>query len=75
MRTVAQHYRAVVRTHLANLLGAGTTATVTSRLVLLYDAAITAAKVGRDAALVREASIVAQEVVEARRPDDAQPSR
>ncbi|WP_104178021.1 TetR/AcrR family transcriptional regulator [Cryobacterium sp. Y50] len=72
---VAQRYRAVVRTHLANLIGAGTAATVTSRLALLYDAAITAAKVGRDAALVREASTMAQELVEARRPEDVKPSR
>ncbi|MET3768647.1 hypothetical protein ABIB15_001329 [Marisediminicola sp. UYEF4] len=34
-----------------------------SRLVLVYDAAITAAKVGGDAALEREASRMARELV------------
>jgi len=36
------------------------------RLVLIYDAAITAAKVGRGAGLVREASVKAQELLPAR---------
>jgi AcrR family transcriptional regulator len=73
VRTVAQDYRAVVRTHLANLLGADTLSTAVSRLVLLYDAAITAAKVGRDAALVREASTMAQELVDAHKHEETQP--
>ena len=68
IRTVAKHYRVVVRTHLANLIGADTTSTATSRLVLLYDGAITAAKVGHDAALVREASFMAQEHVDTHTP-------
>jgi hypothetical protein len=49
--------------------------TTVSRLVLLYDAAITAAKVGRDATLVREASTMAQELVDAHKPEDTQHSR
>ncbi|TFD09187.1 TetR/AcrR family transcriptional regulator [Cryobacterium sp. TMT1-66-1] len=75
VRTVAKRYRAVVRAHLAILIGADTTSTAVSRLVLLYDAAITAAKVGRDAALVREASTMAQELVDAHNPEDSQQSR
>ena len=75
VRTVAQDYRAVVRTHLANLTDADTASISTSRLVLLYGAAITAAKVARDAALVREASTMAQELVAAHNPGDTQQSR
>ena len=75
VRTVAEQYRAVVRTHLANLISTDTTSTAVFRLVLLYDAAITAAKVGRDAALVREASTMAQELVDAHNPEDTQQSR
>ncbi len=63
VRAVAERYRAVVRAHIADLAGTDA-ATSVSRLVLLYDAAITAAKVGRDAALVREAGRMAQEIVE-----------
>jgi AcrR family transcriptional regulator len=72
VRTVAKQYRVVVRTHLSNLTGADITSISVSRLVLLYDAAITAAKVGRDAALVREASTMAQELVDAHTPADTQ---
>ncbi|TFC18935.1 TetR/AcrR family transcriptional regulator [Cryobacterium algoritolerans] len=63
VRTVAERYRAVVRAHIADITGEDAASTTVSRLVLLYDAAITAAKVGRDAALVREASTMAQELV------------
>jgi len=63
VRTVAERYREVVRAHIADIAGEDAASTPVSRLVLLYDAAITAAKVGRDAALVREASTMAQELV------------
>lgn len=63
VRQVAERYREVVRRHLAMLAGADADSVTVSRLVLLYDAAITAAKVGRDAALVRVASAMAQEMV------------
>lgn len=63
MRTVAERYRAVVRAHIAGIAGEDVPSTPVSHLVLLYDAAITAAKVGRDAALVREACRMAQELV------------
>jgi AcrR family transcriptional regulator len=62
---VADRYRAVVRMHLAGIVGADPAHAAVSRLVLLYDAAITAAKVGRDADMVREARTMAQEIVEA----------
>ena len=75
VRTVAKQYRAVVRTHLANLTGADITSISASRLVLLYDAAITAAKVGRDAALVRQASTMAQELVDTHTLGDTQQSQ
>ncbi|MFC5932156.1 TetR/AcrR family transcriptional regulator [Cryobacterium melibiosiphilum] len=75
VRTVTTNYRAVVRTHLANLTDKDAASISTSRLVLLYDAAITAAKVGRDAALVREASTMAQELVDAHNPGDTQHGR
>ena len=75
VRTVAKQYRAIVRTHLATLSEADATSISVSRLVLLYDAAITAAKVGRDAALVREASTMAQELANAHTPGDTQPTR
>ena len=63
VRTVAEHYRGAVRSHLADIGGQDAASTAASRLVLLYDGAITAAKVARDAALVREASNLAQELV------------
>jgi len=62
VRTVAERNREVVRAHIA-AIGENPVSTTASRLVLFYDAAITAAKVGRDADLVREASIMAQELV------------
>ncbi len=65
VRRVAERYREVVRAHFAHLAGADAAATSVSRLVLLYDGAITAAKVGRDAALVRVAGTMAQELVQA----------
>ena len=64
VRAVAERYREVVRAHIADLAGEDVASTSVSRLVLLYDAAITAAKVGRDAALVREAGSMAQELVQ-----------
>jgi len=64
VRAVADRYRDVVRVHLAHIGRQDAASTTTTRLVLLYDAAITAAKVGRDAALVREASTMAQELVQ-----------
>lgn len=64
VRAVAERYREVVRAHIADLAGTDAASTSVSRLVLLYDAAITAAKVGRDAALVREAGTMAQELVQ-----------
>ena len=63
VRTVAERYRDVVRAHLAQIGRQDAASTSASRLLLLYDAAITAAKVARDAALVREASTMAQELV------------
>jgi AcrR family transcriptional regulator len=63
VRRVAERYREVVRAHLAFIAGEDPTSTLVSRLFLLYDAAITAAKVGRDAGLVRQASTMAQELV------------
>ncbi|WP_104177418.1 TetR/AcrR family transcriptional regulator [Cryobacterium sp. Y50] len=63
VRRVAERYREVVRGHLAAFAGKDPTSTLASRLFLLYDAAITAAKVGRDAGLVRQASTMAQEFV------------
>ncbi|TDW30315.1 TetR/AcrR family transcriptional regulator [Cryobacterium psychrophilum] len=63
VRLVAERYRATVRTHLADITATDAASTAVSRLVLLYDAAITAAKVGRDAGLIREASTMAQELV------------
>jgi AcrR family transcriptional regulator len=64
VRTVAERYREVVRAHIADLAGTDAASIAVSRLVLLYDAAITAAKVGRDAVLVREAGGMAQELVQ-----------
>ncbi|MBC7591924.1 MAG: TetR/AcrR family transcriptional regulator [Salinibacterium sp.] len=62
VRQVANRYRDAVRTHISGLVRQDPRATVVSRLVLLYDAAITAAKVARDATLVREAGTMAQEL-------------
>lgn len=63
VRSVVERYRGVVRAHFADLACADVDSTVVSRLALLYDAAITAAKVARDASLVREASAMAQDLV------------
>ncbi|WP_035771175.1 TetR/AcrR family transcriptional regulator [Arthrobacter sp. Br18] len=63
VRQVADRYRAAVRTHISGLVQEDPGTTIVSRLVLLYDAAITAAKVARDAALVREAGAMAQELL------------
>ncbi|MDJ0377077.1 TetR/AcrR family transcriptional regulator [Cryobacterium sp. PH31-L1] len=63
VRTVAERYRAAVRAHIADILETDATTKVVSRLFLLYDAATMAAKVDRDAGLVREASIMARELV------------
>ncbi|TQO20840.1 TetR family transcriptional regulator [Rhodoglobus vestalii] len=63
VRQVADRYRDVVRTHISGLVQEAPGATIVSRLVLLYDGAITAAKVARDAVLVREAGAMAQELV------------
>ncbi|MDJ0379212.1 hypothetical protein [Cryobacterium sp. PH31-L1] len=58
-----ERYRDVVRAHLAFIVGEDPTSTLVSRLFLLDDAAITAAKVGRDTGLVRQASTMAHELV------------
>ncbi|MBG6214814.1 AcrR family transcriptional regulator [Cryobacterium sp. CAN_C3] len=63
VRQVADRYRDAVRTHISGLVQEVPSATIVSRLVLLYDGAIAAAKVARDAALVREAGAMAQELV------------
>jgi len=63
VRRVADRYRDAVRTHLSELVQEDPGTSVVSRLVLLYDGAITAAKVAQDAALVREAGTMAQELV------------
>ncbi len=63
VRAVADRYRDAVRAHLAHIGRQAADSTAAARLLLLYDAAITAAKVARDAALVREASTMAQELV------------
>ncbi|MDH6238482.1 helix-turn-helix domain-containing protein [Cryobacterium sp. CG_9.6] len=63
VRHVANRYRDAVRMHLSELVEEDPGTSVVSRLVLLYDGAITAAKVAHDAALVREASTLAQELV------------
>ncbi|GAB3143167.1 TetR/AcrR family transcriptional regulator [Marisediminicola antarctica] len=63
VRAVADRYRDVVRAHLAHIGRQDADSTAAARLLLLYDAAITAAKVARDAGLVREASTMAQEIV------------
>ncbi|MDJ0349935.1 TetR/AcrR family transcriptional regulator [Cryobacterium sp. PH29-G1] len=65
VRQVADRYRDAVRSHLAGLVQENPDAGVVSRLVLLYDGAITAAKVARDADLVREASAMAQDLASA----------
>jgi len=66
VREVAERYRTMLREHLADIAGADAASTTASRLVLLYDAAITAAKVGRDTALILEACTMAQELVPGR---------
>ena len=63
VRLVAVRYRDVVRTHIAGLAGKDVSSTTVSGLALLYDGAITAAKVAGDASLVREASALAQKLV------------
>lgn len=63
VRQVADRYRDAVRSHISGLVRQDQGSTIVSRLVLLYDGAITAAKVAHDAALVREASAMAQELV------------
>lgn len=63
VRRVAERYLAAVLAHITDILGTDETTTAVSRLFLLYDAATTAAKVDRDAALVREASTMAQELL------------
>ena len=63
VRLVAVRYRDAVRTHIAGLVGQDVSSIVISRLVLLFDGAITAAKVAGDALLVREASALAQQLV------------
>jgi AcrR family transcriptional regulator len=63
VREVADLYRAVVRTHLSVISGRDQSSVTVSRLVLLYDAAISAAKVGRDPDLVRAARTMAEELV------------
>jgi AcrR family transcriptional regulator len=60
---VAVRYRDAVRAHIAGLTGQDVSSALVSRLVLVYDGAITAAKVVGDAALVREASALAQILV------------
>lgn len=65
VREVADQYREVVRAHLSVISGHGPASVTVSRLVLLYDAAITAAKVARDAHLVRTASTMAAELLAA----------
>lgn len=69
VRDIAVQYRDVVRAHLALISGQARASVTVSRLVLLYDAAITAAKVGRDADLVRAASTMAAELLTISRPD------
>lgn len=63
VRRVAERYRSAVRAHFSELVQEECDARLLSRLVLLYDGAITAAKVTRNAILVREASTLAQELV------------
>ena len=63
VRLVAVRYRDVVRAHFADLAAKDLSSATVCRLVLLYDGAITAAKVADDAALVRAASTMAQELV------------
>ena len=63
VRLVAERYRDAVRTHIAGLAEQDFSSTLVSRLVLVYDGAITAAKVAGDASLVREASALAQQLV------------
>ncbi|MFO7691164.1 MAG: TetR/AcrR family transcriptional regulator [Cryobacterium sp.] len=69
VREVADRYRDVVRAHLAVISGQNLASVTVSRLVLLYDAAITAAKVGRDADLVRTARTMAAELVDTSRSE------
>ena len=65
VRVVSDRYRTMLRAHLAHLAGADAASPLASRLVLLYDAAITAAKVDRDGGMIREACMLAQELVSA----------
>ncbi|MDJ0338762.1 TetR/AcrR family transcriptional regulator [Cryobacterium sp. PH31-O1] len=65
VRVVADRYRTMLRAHLAEISGADAASSLASRLVLLYDAAITAAKMGRDDGMISEASALAQELVSA----------
>lgn len=63
VRQMADRYRDEVRAHISVLVGEAPGSTVVSRLVLVYDGAITAAKVARDAGLVRQAGTLAQDLV------------
>jgi len=63
VRQVADRYRDAVRAHISVLVEEAPSSTSVSRLVLVYDGAITAAKVARDAGLVRQAGMLAQELV------------
>jgi AcrR family transcriptional regulator len=65
VRVVAERYRTILRAHLADMAGTDAASTTASRLILLYDAAITAAKVGRDTDLILEACTMAQELIPA----------
>ncbi len=63
VRQVANNYRDAVRVHLAHLAQSDAESATASRLVLIYDGAITAAKVARDPSMVREAGALACELV------------
>ncbi|MBH0009504.1 TetR/AcrR family transcriptional regulator [Salinibacterium sp. SWN1162] len=55
-------YRRVLRAHLAEIVGADSMDALVSRLIVLYDGALTTAKLTRDSAQVRDIAQFAREV-------------
>ncbi|MEV8254187.1 TetR/AcrR family transcriptional regulator [Rhodoglobus sp. NPDC076762] len=58
-------YRRVLRAHVKEIVGADVTDSLVSRLIVLYDGALTTAKLTRDSAQVREVAQFAREVAAA----------
>lgn len=65
VQTAIARYRRVLRAHLGEIVGADGSDAVVSRLIVLYDGALTTAKLTRDSAQVRDIAQFAREVTAA----------